>query len=443
MILHEKISAQLPAWRERIKSLSKEHAEVKVAEVNIGQIVGGMRDIKSLVSDISYVDPAEGIRFRGMSIPELLKALPKGRGNKMPLVGGLYYLLMIGEVPTKEQAYEVEAEWAKRSSVPDYVFKMLKTMPKETHPMTLFSQAVLALQNGSVFASRYHTMKKDVYWDAALEDSLDLTAKLPIIAAFIYRMKYFGETSKPKYSPKLDYGANFSKMMKVSDKKGYSELARLYFILHSDHESGNVSAHTMHLVGSALSDPYLSFSASLNGLAGPLHGLANQECLGWLMEVHKKFGGVPSREDLYKFAWDTLNGGHVIPGYGHAVLRVPDPRFTAQMEFAKKRFPDDELVRLADMVFDVVPAVLREQGKAKNPAPNVDAISGTLQYYYGVRDFDFYTVLFGVGRALGVTANYVWARALGMPLERPKSLTTKMLEDVVAKAVAAAPVQPA
>ena len=443
MILHEKISAQLPAWRERIKSLSKEHAEVKVAEVNIGQIVGGMRDIKSLLSDISYVDPAEGIRFRGMSIPELLKALPKGRGNKMPLVGGLYYLLMIGEVPTKEQAYEVEAEWAKRSSVPDYVFKMLKTMPKETHPMTLFSQAVLALQNGSVFASRYHTMKKDVYWDAALEDSLDLTAKLPIIAAFIYRMKYFGETSKPKYSPKLDYGANFSKMMKVSDKKGYSELARLYFILHSDHESGNVSAHTMHLVGSALSDPYLSFSASLNGLAGPLHGLANQECLGWLMEVHKKFGGVPSREDLYKFAWDTLNGGHVIPGYGHAVLRVPDPRFTAQMEFAKKRFPDDELVLLADMVFDVVPAVLREQGKAKNPAPNVDAISGTLQYYYGVRDFDFYTVLFGVGRALGVTANYVWARALGMPLERPKSLTTKMLEDVVAKAVAAAPVQPA
>ena len=441
MILHEKMSAQLPAWRERIKSLSKEHAEVKVAEVNVGQIVGGMRDIKSLLSDISYVDPAEGIRFRGMSIPELLKALPKGRGNKMPLVGGLYYLLMIGEVPTKEQAYEVEAEWAKRSSVPDYVFKMLKTMPKETHPMTLFSQAVLALQNGSVFASRYHTMKKDVYWEAALEDSLDLTAKLPIIAAFIYRMKYFGETSKPKYSSKLDYGANFSKMMKVSDKKGYSELARLYFILHSDHESGNVSAHTMHLVGSALSDPYLSFSASLNGLAGPLHGLANQECLGWLMEVHQKFGGVPSREDLYKFAWDTLNGGHVIPGYGHAVLRVPDPRFTAQMEFAKKRFPEDELIRLADMVFDVVPAVLREQGKAKNPAPNVDAISGTLQYYYGVRDFDFYTVLFGVGRALGVTANYVWARALGMPLERPKSLTTKMLEDMVAKAAAA--VQPA
>lgn len=434
MILYEKISAQLPALRERIKSLAKEHSEVVVDTVTVGQIVGGMRDIKSLLTDVSFVDPAEGIRFRGMSIPEALKALPKARGGKMPLVGGLYYLLMIGEVPTKEEAQAVEDEWAKRAVVPDYVYKMLKSMPKETHPMTLFSQATLALQNDSVFAEKYHSMKKDVYWEAALEDSLNLTAKLPMIAAYIYRMKYFGESAKPKYNPKLDYGANFAKMMKVADKKGYSELARLYFILHSDHESGNASAHATHLAGSTLSDIYYSFSAGLNALAGPLHGLANQECLGWLLEVHNKFGGVPTRDELYKFAWDTLNSGHVIPGYGHAVLRVPDPRFTAQMEFAKKRFGDDELIRLADMVFDVVPAVLKEQGKAKNPAPNVDAISGTLQYYYGVRDFDFYTVLFGVGRALGVTANYVWARALGQPIERPKSLTTKMLEDVVAKA---------
>src|SRR5512139_34316 len=445
MILHDKIEAQLPAWRERIKSLSKEHAEVVVAQVTVGQVVGGMRDIKSLLTDVSFVDPAEGIRFRGMSIPQVLKALPKGRGAKMPLVGGLYYLLMIGEVPTKEQALEVEAEWAKRSEVPDYVFKMLKSMPADTHPMTLLSQAVLALQNNSVFAKRYHEgMKKDAYWEAALEDSLDLTAKLPVIAAFIYRMKYFGETRKPKWNPKLDYGANFARMIKVEDRKGYAELARLYFILHSDHESGNVSAHAMHLVGSALSDPFYSFSASLNGLAGPLHGLANQECLGWLIDVKNKFGGVPTRDELYKFAWDTLNGGHVIPGYGHAVLRVPDPRYMAQMEFAKKRFSDDDLVRLADMVFDVVPQVLKEQGKAKNPAPNVDAISGTLQYYYGVRDFDFYTVLFGVGRALGVTANYVWARALGMPIERPKSVTTRMLEDAVAKAAQPKPeLQPA
>jgi len=209
---------------------------------------------------------------------------------------------------------------------------------------------------------------------------------------------------------------------------------RQYFIIHSDHESGNVSAHAMHLVGSALSDPFLSFSAALNGLAGPLHGLANQEALAWLIEVRKQFGGVPSREDLRKFAWDTLNSGKVIPGYGHGVLRVVDPRFTAQMQFAKNHFPEDEMIRLADLVYEVVPEVLKEQGKAKDPAPNVDAVSGTLQYYYGVRDFQFYTVLFGVSRALGVTANYVWARALGQPIERPKSMTTKMLEDAVSVA---------
>jgi citrate synthase len=434
MILHEKISAQLPAWRERMKSLAREHAEVVVDKVTVGQIVGGMRDIKSLLTDISFVDPAEGIRFRGMSIPETLKALPRARGGQMPLVGGLYYLLMIGDVPTKEQAMGVEAEWAKRADIPDYVYKMLKDMPKDTHPMILLTQAVMSLGVNSIFARRYKEgMKKDAYWEPALEDSLDLTAKLPVIAAFIYRYKYFGERKKPKYNPKLDYGANFARMMKVSDKKGYADLSRLYFLLHSDHESGNVSAHATHLVGSSLSDIYFAYAAGLSGLAGPLHGLANQECLGWLLDVHRQFSGVPSRDDLYKFAWDTLNSGKVIPGYGHAVLRVPDPRFTAQMEFAKKHFPDDDLVRLADMVFDVVPTVLKEQGKAKNPAPNVDAISGTLQHYYGVREFDFYTVLFGVGRALGVTANYVWARALGQPIERPKSLTIKMLEDIVAK----------
>jgi citrate synthase len=433
MILFDKISSQLPAWRERVKSLVKEHGEALVDQVNIGQVYGGMRDIKSMVTDISFVDPATGIKFRGMSIPEVLEKLPKPDGAAIPYVGGLFYLLLIGEIPTKEQALEVEAEWAKRSAIPAHVFAMLRSMPKDTHPMVLFSMAILALEGGSKFNQAYHAgVKKDMYWESTLEDALDLTAKTPSIAAFIYRLKY-GDGKEPVYDPKQDYGANFSSMLGVADQKGYAELSRLYFILHSDHESGNVSAHTTHLVGSALSDAFYAFSAGLNGLAGPLHGLANQECLGWLISVRDKFGGVPPREELYKFAWDTLNSGKVIPGYGHAVLRVTDPRFTAQLEFAKARFPEDTLIRLAELVYDVVPAVLKEQGKAKNPAPNVDAISGTLQYYYGVREFDFYTVLFGVGRALGVMPNLVWARALGQPIERPKSLTTAMLEEIAKK----------
>jgi citrate synthase len=433
MILHDKLSAQLPAWRERVKTLVKDHGDKVIDQVTISQVYGGMRDIKSMVTDISFVDPATGIKFRGMSIPEVMEKLPKPDGAVIPYVGGLVYLLLIGEIPTKAQAEEVEAEWVKRSAIPAHVYTMLRAMPKDTHPMVLFSQAVLALESGSKFKKAYEAgIKKDMYWESTLEDALDLTAKLPTIAAFIYQLK-FGDGKEPVYDPKLDYGANFAQMLGVEDQKGYAELSRLYFILHSDHESGNVSAHATHLAGSSLSDAYYAFSAGLNGLAGPLHGLANQECLGWLISVRDMFGGVPSREELYKFAWDTLNGGKVIPGYGHAVLRVTDPRFTAQLEFAKARFPEDTLIRLAELVYDVVPAVLKEQGKAKSPAPNVDAISGTLQYYYGVREFDFYTVLFGVGRALGVMTNLVWARALGQPIERPKSLTTAMLEELAKK----------
>ncbi len=433
MILEEKIAAQLPEWRERVKKLIKESGNVKVGEVNIGQVYGGMRDVKGLVTDISYVDPNEGIRFRGHTIPEVIANLPKPAGAEMPYVGGLFYLLVVGEYPDEAQALEVENEWKERMQPPEYVFNILKAMPADTHPMTMFSAAILSLQRESLFARQYHEgLKKDAYWEPTLQDSLNLTAKLPAIAAYIYRLKYKGGSLiTPDLA--LDWGANFAHMTGVTTP-GYADLARLYFIIHSDHESGNVSAHATHLVGSSLSDIYYAGSAAMNGLAGPLHGLANQECLGWLLNVYTKFGGVPSRDQLRQFAWDTLNSGQVIPGYGHAVLRKTDPRFTAQLEFGNKHFPKDDIFSLAAMVYDVAPDVLREQGKAKDPWPNVDAISGALQYHYGVREFDFYTVMFGVSRLLGVTANAIWARALGQPIERPKSLTTAMLEEIAEKA---------
>ncbi len=429
MELKSKLEAQLPEWRERVRILVKDKGDVKVGEVSISQIYGGMRSVKSLVTDISFVDPNEGIRFRGFTIPELLQALPKPEGEEMPFVGGLYYLFLIGEVPTVEQALEVEREWKTRSEVPQYVFDMLKAMPGDSHPMMLFSQSILALQPDSIFARRYQEgMTKDEYWEPMLEDSLNLTAKLPTIAAYIYCLKY-KDRCFIEPDPDLDWGANFAHMMNIPSK-GYQELSRLYFILHSDHESGNASAHATHLAASTLSDIYYAFSAGINSLAGPLHGLANQECLRWLLGVYDAFNRVPTSEEVKQYAWDTLNSGQVIPGYGHAVLRKSDPRFTAQFEFAKRYFPEDEIFQIAKIVNEVVPDVLMEQGKAKNPWANVDAISGALQYHYGVREFDFYTVMFGVGRALGVTANAVWARALGQPIERPKSLTTEMLEKI-------------
>lgn len=432
----EDLAAQIPGWRERVKVLLRDSGHVKVDEVTIAQVYGGMRNVKVLVTDISYVDPNEGIRFRGYTIPEVLAQLPKPEGAEMPYVGGLYYLLLLGKMPTRDQALEIEEEWKKRSELPQFVFDVLYALPRESHPMMLFSTAILALQSESVFARRYHAgMTKDEYWEPMLEDSLNLTARLPSIAAFIYCLKYKGCSFIPPRND-LDWGANFAHMIGLSTPE-YMDLCRLYFILHSDHESGNASAHATHLAASTLSDIYYAFSAGMNSLAGPLHGLANQEALRWLLEVHERFKGVPTKEQLRQFAWDTLNSGQVIPGYGHAVLRKPDPRFTAQFEYAEKHLPDDEIFQIARMVYEVVPQVLLEQGKAKNPSPNVDAISGTLQYHYGLREFDFYTVLFGVGRSLGVTANAVWARALGQPIERPKSVTTAMLEEIAEKAKSA------
>jgi len=430
MLLKEKISEKLPDWQNRVTTLVKEHGDKVVDQITVKQVYGGMRGAKVLVTDISYVDPNEGIRYRGHTIPELTKLLPKADGSEYPLAGGLYYLLLTGDVPNHEQAQEVESIWKSRSNIPPHVYETIKAMPSDAHPMTLFSAAILSLQNNSVFARQYQEgMQRTEYWAATLEDSLNLTAKLPAIAAYIYNLKYNnGNYIAPDFD--LDWSANFAKMIGKDDPE-YMDLSRLYFFLHADHESGNVSAHATHLVGSSLSDVYYASAAGINGLAGPLHGLANQECLRWLLDVQDSFDVLPTKAELEEFAWDTLDKGMVIPGYGHAVLRLPDPRFTAQYEFGKKHMPDDELFRLVQLVNEVVPSVLQQLGKVKNPWPNVDAISGTLQYHYGVREQDFYTVLFGVSRILGVTSNAVWARALGQPIERPKSLTTKMLEEIV------------
>ena len=425
--LKAKLFEKIEAFRPRTQKLNKEFGNVVIDSVNIGQAIGGARDVRCLVTDISYLDPQEGIRFRGKTIPETFAALPRKGGFEQPTVESFFYFLLTGDVPTAEQALEVEQDWRSRAEVPAYVFDVLRAMPRDTHPMTMFSTAILSMQRESVFAHRYaEGMKKTDYWDATYEDAMNLLAKLPHIAAYIYRMKYKGDTHIEP-DAKLDFGGNFAHMMGIA--KPYDDVSRMYFILHSDHESGNVSAHTTHLVASALSDPYYAFSAGLNGLAGPLHGLANQEVLGWIQNVMKKLGGkIPTEEELKAFLWDTLKAGQVIPGYGHAVLRKTDPRYTAQMEYCQKHLPDDPLFKLVNMIYKVAPGVLTEHGKTKNPSPNVDAQSGVIQWYYGVREWDFYTVLFGVGRALGVLANITWDRGLGYAIERPKSVTTAMLE---------------
>lgn len=431
MIIHERIAEQLPEWRERVAALTHQHGKFKVCDVTVEQIYGGIRGVQIQVTDISYLNPLEGIYLRGYSIADVLNFLPKSPDAAYPLCGGLYYLLMVGTLPTYEEALEVEKEWQKHNQVPQHVFDVINAMPAQTHPMTILSTAITAMQTDAIFPN-YHgngTPKPD-YWKYFLDDSMVLIGRLMVVAAYIYNRKYQnGMYIAP--NPKLDWAANFAHMIGKGDNQEYQELCRLFYLIHADHEGGNVSAHTGHLVCSALSDIYLTSAAAMNGLAGPLHGLANQECLRWLLNVYSKFGKLPSQDELLHFLEDQLNDGKIIPGYGHAVLRTTDPRFTVQAEFAEKYLPEDEIFRLVQMVYSTLPSLLVKQGKTKNPWPNVDAINGALQYHYGVTQFDFYTVLFGVSRILGITAHAVWARALGKPIERPKSLTTRMLEEMV------------
>lgn len=423
--LHDKLESQIPALREDLRALAKAQGAAVVSEVTINQVLGGMRGVKGMLCDTSVVDPDKGLIVRGIPIGKLADRIPEE----------IFYLLLTGELPDADALADLQSELKKRSAVPSYVWDVLKAMPKDSHPMAMFDTAILVMERESVFRRRYaEGMHKDEYWEAALEDSLDLIAKLPAVAAGIYRM-HFGKGAPIASDPKLDWGGDFAHMLGLPDPTGqFANLIRLYLTLHCDHEGGNVSAFTCHTVGSALSDPYYAVSAGLNGLAGPLHGLANQECLHFVLEMRTKFKGVPSDKDLRDFAWHTLNEGHVVPGYGHAVLRVTDPRFTAFHEFGARVCPDEEIFRIVDAIFRLVPDVLREQGKAKDPWPNVDAISGSLLYHFGLTEFDFYTVLFGVSRALGMCSQLIINRAIGTPITRPKSVSTEWLKGTVAAA---------
>uniref|UniRef100_A0A7C6AFC3 citrate synthase (unknown stereospecificity) n=1 Tax=candidate division WOR-3 bacterium TaxID=2052148 RepID=A0A7C6AFC3_UNCW3 len=423
-IIKLKLKEKIPAWKEEIKNLVKEYGDKVISEVTVSQAYGGMRGVKALICDTSEVPPDKGLIIREIPIAQLKDKLPEE----------VLYLLIIGELPDKEATEMVKSDLKKRSKVPDYVWDILKAMPKDSHPMAMFSLAILAMERDSLFRKKYtEGMKKEEYWEWALEDSLNLIAKLPAIAAGIYRMR-FNKGPLINSDPNLDWAGDYAHMLGINDPTGeFKNLMRLYMVLHSDHESGNVSAHTCHCVGSALSDPYYAVSAGLNGLAGPLHGLANQECLAWIIKVREKFGGVPSDQDLRQFAWDTLNSGQVIPGYGHAVLRITDPRFDAFHEFGARVCPEDELYQIVAKVFKVVPQVLKEQGKVKDPWPNVDAASGCLLYHFGLTEFEYYTVLFGVSRAMGMCAQLIVSRALGEAIERPKSVTTKWVKETVKK----------
>jgi len=426
--LKEKFIKKATAEAENVKKFIATHGEKSMGEYTVAQVYQGMRSMTGLITETSKLDPEEGIRFRGYSIPELREKLPKAPNGTEPLPEGIFYLMLMGELPTVEDVNDLTNNWARRSIVPRHVFDTLDSLPANTHPMTEFSIGVMSMQTESLFSAAYAKgINKKDYWDYVYEDSMNLIARLPRVAAYIYRRKYKNnEHIEP--DPKLDWAANIAHMMGYDEFDVY-RLMRLYMTIHADHEGGNASAHTTHLVGSTLSDSYLSFAGGMNALAGPLHGLANQEVIKWIFEMREALGGgLPTKEQIADYIQKTLKEGRVVPGYGHAVLRKTDPRFSAQQDFYKRYIKHDDICEIVQMIYEVAPPILQSTGKIKNPWPNVDAHSGALLIHFGIVEYDFYTVLFGVSRALGVLASLIWDRVLGFPLERPGSTTTEALK---------------
>ena len=421
-MLKETLAAKIPAMREEIRTLIKKHGDKVISQVTVAQAYGGMRGIKCMVCDTSLVEPDKGLIIRGHPIIELTRRLPEE----------IFFLLCTGELPDDAALAALQKSLRDRAEVPSYVWDVLRDMPDDSHPMDMLDMAILALERESVFARRYREgMRKEEYWEPALEDSLRLIAKLPALAAGVYRIRFNkGELLAPK--PDLDWAAGYATMLGVPDPDGeFADLMRLYLVLHCDHEGGNVSANTCHIVVSSLADPFYAVSAGLSGLAGPLHGLANQECLRFVLSIKDKFGGVPSAEQLADHCKQRLAGGQVIPGYGHAVLRVTDPRFVAFHNFGSKVCADDPVFQIVDLCYKVVPEVLKAQGKAKNPYPNVDGGSGALLYHFGINEFSYYTVLFAVSRSLGMLSQLILNRAMGTPITRPKSVSTEWIKEAV------------
>ena len=421
-LLKQELRIQIPSVQNEIKQLIVEKGDQKISDVTVAQAFSGLRGIKAFVCDTSSVSAEKGLIIRGIPLLDITHILPEE----------VFFLLLTGRLPNEDELADLKKDFSSHLEVSDYVWNVISEMPDDAHPMTLFNIGILAMQGESVFRKKYDEgMPKTEFWEAILEDGIRLLAKLPTLGAGIYRMRFNKGDRIPPDSTQ-DWAGNFVHMIGLPDETGdFHKLMQLYFMLHCDHEGGNVSAFASHTVASALSDPYYAVSAGLNGLAGPLHGLANQECLKFVLSVRDEFDGVPSEDELKQYCWDRLNNGRVIPGYGHAVLRCPDPRFTAFIKFGQEHIKDDEVFSIVDRLFNVVPGVLKEHGKAKNPWPNVDAASGSLLYYYGLREFNFYTVLFSISRTMGMISQMVWERALGIPITRPKSVTTDWIRKTV------------
>lgn len=350
----------------------------------------------------STVHPEKGLFYSDHPIAELADWEPER----------VIFLLFHGKDGTTEQVDTFKKELQKRARVSPEVLHHIRNLPKKGHPMALFSAAILIL---GIFEGKENYQ----------EDCLNLIAKIPEVTAAVINHHASWEVMAVS-KPELGYMENFSQMLKAPDtKKEFPQILKLFNILHYDHGGGNLSTFVGKAVASGLEDMFGSIAAAMNALAGPRHGRANQECLQFVNEMLHTAGEKATEADVEKLIREKLERKELVYGFGHAVLRIEDPRATVQYAVAHKYYPEHPLVKMALMVRKMGSKVLKENPKVACPYPNVDAISGTLLTAAGFPYPDYYTVLFGLARTVGIAVQIVYERLYardgkGTPIVRPK-----------------------
>ncbi len=363
----------------------------------------GLRGVPVGYCPTSTVKPTEGLFYVGQSVDHLVTWQPER----------VIYLLYYGKDGTAEEVAQFTKELRKRATCSDKLIKQIQQMPREGHPMKLFSAALLMT-----------AMLEGVY--GYREDCLNLIAKVPIVAAAVINHHAGWGSFRPS-QPELGYVENFTHMVNVPkvDQAALNDAFKLFNILHYDHGGGNLSTFVGKAVASGLEDMYGSICASMCALAGPRHGRANQDSLEFLQKIIKEIGQDASAEKLEAYLRKILADNQLVFGFGHAVLRVEDPRATVLYAAAEKRYSDHSLVKMAKLLRQVGPKVLGENPKITDPYPNVDAISGTMLAAAGFNYPEYFTVLFGLSRCVGISIQIVYERCearggKGTPIVRPK-----------------------
>lgn len=363
----------------------------------------GLRGVPVGYCTTSRVDPELGLFYRNKPVKELAHKRPEE----------VIYYLMEGDVPGFET---FSKELQTRSFLHPKVKEHICKLPRESHPMKLL---VAALTIMSTFESQ----------GKYPEDCMNVIAKIPeVVAVLINYHAGWGPT--PDSNPKLGYMENFCQMLRVpgvKDKAVFQKVMSLFNVLHYDHGGGNLSTFVGKAVASSHEDIFGALAASMCALEGPLHGKANQVCLSFLKEIYQETGDKVSGDQMEFLIRNRLAAGGLLYGFGHAVLRKEDTRATILCEIGEKYFPNDPLVRTGLLLRERAPKVLAENSKIQDPYPNVDLMSGAVLSAAGFPYPEYFTVLFGLSRVVGIARQIVYERCearngKGTPIIRPKYL---------------------